>query len=293
MGRREPVVGRSLRRPGLLVACAAILISMLGCRPAGEVVRGTIYNKSAEHGVVTIAHATIPGVMEAGERPFSVPNRALMESLEPGQVIEFRIVGKGGRRQIVDVDILGWTEDDERWIEIDGRYRQVSPAPGFDLVDQDGAAVSLQGLAGRVLLLDFVYTNCPGPCPMQTANHVNVQRGLSPVARDRVRFVSVTMDPVRDDGDTLREYAKVHGADLTGWSFLRGDEARIDEMMDAWGMAAAPGEDGTIDHMSLAFLLDDRGRIVEYYMGPGQDPGAIRKDVEALVAAVESRLGGS
>jgi protein SCO1/2 len=277
----------------LLAAGAALVVLAAGCKPAGEVVRGTIYSKSAEHGVVTIAHEAIPGVMEAGERPFAVPNGSILASLAPGQVVEFRIVGEGQRRHIVDVNVLGWTEDEEGWIRIGGEYQQVTPAPTFALADQDGAPVSLESLSGQVLLLDFVYTNCPGPCPTQTANHVSIQRALSSDARERVRFVSVTMDPARDDAEALRGYAKAHGADLASWSFLRGSEPEINAMMDAWGMAASPGEDGTIDHMSLAFLVDDRGRIVEYYMGPAQDPRAIRKDIEALLAALGSASADS
>ena len=66
--------------------------------------------------------------------------------------------------------------------------------------------------------MDFIYTSCPGPCPIQSGVHVRVQRDLPAQLHDRVHFVSISIDPERDDPAALRAYAETHGADLTGWS---------------------------------------------------------------------------
>ena len=60
------------------------------------------------------------------------------------------------------------------------------PAPDFSLTNQAGQPVSLALLRGKVLLIDFVYTSCPGPCPIQTARHAALQRSLSPELRERL-----------------------------------------------------------------------------------------------------------
>ena len=38
------------------------------------------------------------------------------------------------------------------------------------LVDQNGNTVELSSLKGKPLVVDFIYTSCPGPCLMETAN---------------------------------------------------------------------------------------------------------------------------
>src|SRR5215467_16310528 len=40
------------------------------------------------------------------------------------------------------------------------------PAPGFSLRDQNGAVISLAALAGRPVVLTFMYTHCPDECPL-------------------------------------------------------------------------------------------------------------------------------
>src|SRR5271156_4719511 len=52
-----------------------------------------------------------------------------------------------------------------------GDYAAASRAdclPDLTLTDQFGHDVSLASLKGRPVLVDFIYTSCPGPCPMLT-----------------------------------------------------------------------------------------------------------------------------
>src|SRR5258705_11292081 len=41
-----------------------------------------------------------------------------------------------------------------------------APAPGFQLTDQNGQSVALQGLRGHPVALTFMYTSCPAVCPL-------------------------------------------------------------------------------------------------------------------------------
>src|SRR5262249_60780041 len=44
----------------------------------------------------------------------------------------------------------------------------IGPAPDFTLTAQDGRAVSLGSLRGRVVAVTFIYTSCTGSCPLLT-----------------------------------------------------------------------------------------------------------------------------
>ena len=75
----------------------------------------------------------------------------------------------------------------------------------------------------RLVVVNFIYTQCEGVCPMTTANLVQVQRRLGArVGRD-VFMYSITLKPWQDDAAALAEYAQAHHCG-PGWTFLTGDE---------------------------------------------------------------------
>ena len=45
----------------------------------------------------------------------------------------------------------------------------------FQLIAQDGRPFDSQVLAGKIWVADFIYTNCPGPCPRMTSQMHEVQ----------------------------------------------------------------------------------------------------------------------
>jgi protein SCO1/2 len=97
-------------------------------------------------------------------------------------------------------------------------------APSVELVDSAGRSVALaELLAGEgPVMLQFVFTTCPGVCPALS--------GLFAAAEDRldgdaalaaVRLVSISIDPEHDTPERLAEYASRFGAGPR-WTFLTG-----------------------------------------------------------------------
>ena len=80
--------------------------------------------------------------------------------------------------------------------------------PAFALVDQAGAVVKSESLRGRVVVVSFVFTTCAEACPLITAQLARTQtRVRTEKLDDRVRFVSITLDPATDRPEVLRRYA--------------------------------------------------------------------------------------
>ena len=48
------------------------------------------------------------------------------------------------------------------------------------------------------LVVDFIYTTCPGPCLMETAKFANVALRLGNDLGSKVTLVSITVDPEHD-----------------------------------------------------------------------------------------------
>jgi cytochrome oxidase Cu insertion factor (SCO1/SenC/PrrC family) len=109
------------------------------------------------------------------------------------------------------------------------------------LVDQNGKTVSLAALKGRPLMVDFIYTSCPGPCLMETAKLTNVALRLGSDLGWKVAIVSITVDPEHDGPAQLREYAQQQGADKKGWYFLTGSAADVDRALAGFKLSRERG----------------------------------------------------
>lgn len=234
---------------------------------------------------IVIAHEDIPGLMPAMTMNFDVADPTLLDTLAHGDAIDFDVEFTGKAYIVTRATVR------ERGVATGGGGQlgavlpESDPAPPFRLTDQDGNPRSLEEWRGQVVLLDFIWTRCPGPCPILTGLHVDVQRKLPDALRDRVRFVSISLDPVRDTPAVLREYAKKRGADLAGWSFLTGEPGVVDAVIKSYGVGSAKSPDGQIEHVVATFLIDPDGRIDRRYIGlEGHDPTELLRDIERLAA---------
>ena len=272
---------------------AGALAIAFGCSgaPAQE---GIVEATAPGDGRVLVARASPSPGGKSESAWLALPNRSVLASLAPGQRIAYRLRSGSARPEIASLSVLGWASEADGWIEVPGRGRAPAlEAPDFLLEDQAGVPIRLADLRGHVLLVDFIYTRCPGPCPAQTHDLVTVQRGLSEAARSGSRFFSVTLEPEVDDGPTLAAYAKAQGADLADWSFLTGDPERVHAVARAWGVGASPEENGEIAHTLHSFLVDDRGYRVARYSSRDRDPETIRQDIEHFVEAARSRTAAA
>jgi protein SCO1/2 len=81
--------------------------------------------------------------------------------------------------------------------------------PAIWLVRDDGQKVLLsQELDdGRPTVLNFIYTTCPGICPLMSQVFSRFQTRLG-AEREKLHMVSISIDPEQDTPARLRQYAK-------------------------------------------------------------------------------------
>lgn len=245
--------------------------------------RGVVEDVQSETGQIVIAHEDIPGLMPAMTMNFDVADRALLDTLTHGDAIDFEVEFTGKAYVVTKAAVRERGVATTAGGQLGGIAPADDPAPPFQLIDQDGNPRSLEEWRGKVALLDFIWTRCPGPCPILTGLHVDVQRKLPEPLRERVRFVSISLDPVRDTPAVLREYARKRGADLANWSFLTGEPDVVDAVIESYGVGSAKAPDGQIEHVVATFLIDPNGRIARRYIGlEGHDPAELLRDIERL-----------
>lgn len=152
----------------------------------------------------------------------------------------------------------------------------------LNLVDQSGRPFALTALDGKVVLFNFIFTSCPNVCPVQTQALAEVQRKLPDGIRDRVHFVSVSIDPAHDTPAALRAFATQFKVDFTRWTFLTGGTADIDRLADRLRLFAENKERRPENHGTTLWLMDPRGRLMQRYAGNPPEVPRLVSELDAL-----------
>jgi protein SCO1/2 len=143
-----------------------------------------------------------------------------------------------------------------------------SVIPDFDLTDQTGTTFnSASQLKGKVWVADFIFTNCPGPCPRMSSQMHQVQTALSRV--DGVRLISFTVDPERDTPAVLAAYANRFQAQPGIWFFLTGSQDSLHHLTrDVFMLGDV---NGTLEHSTRFVLVDRISHIRGFYLTSEDD----------------------
>ena len=171
-----------------------------------------------------------------------------------------------------------------------------SEAPGFMLQDADGRTVSLTSLRGKVVVLNFIYTNCPDVCPLHSERIAELQAMINRTPmKTTVAFVTITTDPKRDTGQVLRDYGKAHGLDPVNWVFLTTAPGQPEDstrkIAEAYGLKFTPGNDGMQMHGTVTHVIDQDGRLRARFHGLKFDPVDLVVFVNALTNRAQKPHG--
>jgi len=158
------------------------------------------------------------------------------------------------------------------------RQRSISAygtVPGFQLTNQNGQPFGSAQLSGKIWIADFIYTTCPGPCPMISSRMSELQK---PLQKTDVHLVSFSVNPEKDTPEVLRGYADKLQAEPGRWDFLTGAKPAIYKLShDGFKLAVSDGSDaqGIPVHSTRIVLVDRHGQIRGYY--DATEPEAITK----------------
>jgi thiol-disulfide isomerase/thioredoxin len=134
-------------------------------------------------------------------------------------------------------------------------------APDFTLSAADGKRVTLAGLKGKVVLLDFWATWCTG-CKEEMPWFIEFQKAYGPKG---LQSVGVAMD--EEGWAKVRPYLNHHP---TNYPIVVGDLAFANRF-------------GSIAALPVTLLIDRKGRIAEFHAGK-VEKDAFEADIRRLVA---------
>jgi len=158
-----------------------------------------------------------------------------------------------------------------------------APVVDFRLTDQHGGTFHLSDEKGKVVLIYFGYTNCPDECPTTMAIFKQVKDELGSQA-DKARFMLITVDPERDNSQTLGTYLAKFDPTFIGLSGSPSDLAPVWKEFGVFVEKSPVDNAGNyeMDHSTFVYVIDKDGNLrLTYAYGVEKD--AILSDVRYLV----------
>ncbi len=150
-------------------------------------------------------------------------------------------------------------------------------APPFELVNADGKMVRLSDFSDKIVVLYFIFASCTDVCPVHSEVIADIQKRINATPiRDRVQFLAITTDPVKDTSDVMKAYGPAHGLDSRNWMFLTtragAPEDATRKLAERYRLRFEPTEDGQQMHGIVTHVIDRGGRFAAKFHGLRFDP---------------------
>ncbi len=119
--------------------------------------------------------------------------------------------------------------------------------PDTPLITHEGETVHFFAdvIKDKIVALNFIYTQCPDTCPLETAQLVKVQEILGDRLGKDVFFYSISIDPDNDTPAVLKEYRDRFNA---RWTFLTGKKEDVIQLRKKLGLYIEDIQDGSNNH---------------------------------------------
>jgi protein SCO1/2 len=265
-------------------------------------VTGLVLDADPSRLTFTASIDAVAGFMPAMTMPFSVRDAADLTDVGPGTMVTFTLVVGRGFSYAEDIRVRRHPnlEQDPARAHRLALFRDVSrgiasrtlqpgdAVPDFTLVDSRRRAVTLSGMRGKVVAINFTYTTCqlPDYC-LRLVNHFGaLQRRFASALGPDLAFLTITFDPDRDTPEVLADYARQWEPDLDTWHFLTGTTEALEPVHAMFGVVAFPAE-GLLDHALHTVLIDRSGRMIANLEGNQFTTDQLGDWIAAAIAARE------
>jgi protein SCO1/2 len=165
---------------------------------------------------------------------------------------------------------IGWLLSD--WMLAEkGDPHHATPAKSsiggpFALTDGDGKTWTDKNFRGKLMVIYFGYAYCPDVCPTSLGAIGAALDQLGPAA-DGVAPIYITIDPERDNGQALKEYAAAFHPRMIG---LGGSGEAVTAAARAYRVyfkktTSADGSPYLMDHSSIIYVMSRDGGFLTHF----------------------------
>jgi len=150
--------------------------------------------------------------------------------------------------------------------------------PAVELVNELGEPFALTDLKGHPTILFFGFTHCPHICPTTLSMLRGIRERLSAEQAEKLQIWLVSVDPMRDTAERMREYLSNFGPGFHG---ARADLGVLVPLFNSMGVGYAYRADENggsydVDHTTTIFLLNSDAALARVYTSPHDADGLLR-----------------
>lgn len=152
--------------------------------------------------------------------------------------------------------------------------------PNTELTTHEGKKVKFFDdlIEGKVVAINFIYTNCPDVCPLETAQLIKVQRILGDKLGKDIHFYSITIDPENDTPEVLADY---RGKFRAKWTFLTGDREEIIDIRRKLGLYIEGVDDGpNKNNHNVSMIIGNQATGRWMKRSPFENPTLLAEQIE-------------
>ena len=175
------------------------------------------------------------------------------------------------------------------------RLAKIVKVPEFSFTNQNQKTITNQSYDNKVYIVEFFFTTCPSICPIMNKNMVKIQDHF--FGNPNLGIASLTIDPIKDTPEVLKEYAIQYKITNPNWNLLTGNKETIYKFANN-GFNLYVGENpevgGGFEHSGFFALVDKEGNIrsrfdeqgnpIIYYNGLGDDGvKMLKEDIKLLL----------
>ena len=156
------------------------------------------------------------------------------------------------------------------------RLLQFAPQPApiggpFTLTDQAGHTADDADFRGKLMLVYFGYTYCPDVCPTTLNQMMRAYAGLSAEQQAQIAPIFVTVDPERDTVSLMNQYVESFSPALIGLTGSPDQVAAVERGYHVYARKSGGGQDYTMDHSSIIYLMGKDGRFLRHFNGDAKE----------------------
>lgn len=161
-------------------------------------------------------------------------------------------------------------------------FHQIRP---FSFTNQQNEQFTEKDMDGKISVVDFFFTSCPGICPKLAISMAGLQKEY--LNDDDLLLLSHTVMPAKDSVPVLKEYGEANNVNFNRWKLLTSNRADIYDLGRKYYFVEEDlgvNSDSTVFLHTENFVLVDKDRHIRGIYN-GLDPSsmeALKGDIAEL-----------
>ncbi|SHN25527.1 protein SCO1/2 [Cyclobacterium lianum] len=132
-----------------------------------------------------------------------------------------------------------------------------------DWKTHEGEQIAFSDLKGQPLVVVMIYTACKTACPRLVADMRQIEEKSALAGARQPRYILVSIDPLNDTPERLKQFANANQMEGDQWLFLQGTTAGVREFANVLAVKYKRIDPIDFSHSNIISVFDQKG-VLQY-----------------------------